>query len=196
MTEVIRLERVRLNVNSDPTKYATAHLSMFRWRGVRGGGFNFVYQRFFCGCWAEIGVKGRGGSSESESESESYPIVEASSDPRPSSTTTRRNKGAPVVGDSERVAISAAWWKGDGAALSLTDSLRASLVHICPSFSILCSKTVHSRLEDPGRLREAKSAVGFVRGVLFPLGRDDTGEEPTRFPTLGRVGRDCSSVCG
>lgn len=49
ITEVIRLERVGLNVNSDPIKYATAHLSIFRWSGVRGGGFHFEYQRRFCG---------------------------------------------------------------------------------------------------------------------------------------------------
>ena len=74
MTEVIRLERVRLNVNSDPRKYATEHLSMFRWSGVRDGSFHFEYQRRFCGG----GAIGREESSESDSES--YPIVEASSD--------------------------------------------------------------------------------------------------------------------
>jgi len=76
ITEVIRLERVRLNVNSDPTKYATAHLRIFRCSGVRGGGFHFEYQRCFCG-EGESGEEGREVSSESDSE---YPTVEASSD--------------------------------------------------------------------------------------------------------------------
>ena len=78
MTEVIRLERVRLNVNSDPRKYATEHLSMFRWSGVRDGNFHFEYQRRFCGGGAEI--EATGWEESSESDSESYPIVEASSD--------------------------------------------------------------------------------------------------------------------
>ena len=77
-TEVIRLERVELNVNSDPKKYATAHLSTFRWSGVRGGNFHFQYRRRLCGGRAEIGVEGE--EEFSESDSESYPIVEASSD--------------------------------------------------------------------------------------------------------------------
>jgi len=78
MTEVIRLERVRLNVNNDPTKYATAHLRIFRWSGVRGGGFHFEYQRCFCGSGGESREEGR--EVLSESDSESYPTVEASSD--------------------------------------------------------------------------------------------------------------------
>jgi len=78
MTEVIRLERVRLNVNSDPTKYATAHLSIFRWSGVRGGGLHFEYQRCFCGGSGESGEEGL--EEPSESDSESYPTVEALSD--------------------------------------------------------------------------------------------------------------------
>lgn len=78
MTEVIRFERVELNVNIDPTKYATAHLSIFRWSGVRGGGFHFEYQGRFCGGEAEIGVEDCEESSGSDSES--YPIVEVSSD--------------------------------------------------------------------------------------------------------------------
>jgi hypothetical protein len=78
MTEVIRLERVRLNVNSDPKKYATAHLSIFRWSGVRDSGFHFEYQRCFCRDGAKVGVEGREWFSESDSES--YPIVEASSE--------------------------------------------------------------------------------------------------------------------
>ena len=77
-TDVIRFERVRLNVNSDPKKYATAHLSIFRWSGVRDGSFHFRYQRRFCSGRAEIGVEG--GEESSYSDSESYPIVEASSD--------------------------------------------------------------------------------------------------------------------
>lgn len=76
MTEVIRLERVKLNVNSDPKKYATAHLSIFRWSGVRGGGLHPEYHRCFCDGRAETGVEGR--KEPSESESESYPTVEAS----------------------------------------------------------------------------------------------------------------------
>ena len=78
MMEVIRPERVRLNVNSDPRKYATAHLSIFRWTGVRDGSFHFQYRRRFCGGGVEIGVEGE--EEFSESDSESYPIVEASSD--------------------------------------------------------------------------------------------------------------------
>ena len=78
MTEVIRFERVRLNVNSDPKKYATAHLSTFRWSGVRDGSFHFQYRRRLCGGGVEIGVEGE--EEFSESDLESYPIVEASSD--------------------------------------------------------------------------------------------------------------------
>ena len=78
MTEVIRFERVMLNVNSDPRKYATEHLSIFRWSGVRGRGFHLEYQRRFRGGGVGGGVEGR--EEPSESESESYPTVEASSD--------------------------------------------------------------------------------------------------------------------
>lgn len=102
---------------------------------------------------------------------------------------------APDAGDSERVGRSGGCWKGDRTAPSLADSLRMFLVRICPSFSILCSNTVHSRFED-GRLREANIAPVLVREVLFPLCRGDIGEETTRFTSLGRVGCDCSSVPG
>ena len=79
ITEVIRFERVGWNVNNDPIKYATAHLSIFRWSGVRGGGFHFEYHRRFWDEGIEIGV---GGPEESStSDSESYPIVEASLEP-------------------------------------------------------------------------------------------------------------------
>ena len=167
MTEVIRLDSVRLNVNSDPKKYATAHLSIFRWSGVRGSGLHLEYQCCFCGGRTESGVEGR--ETSSGSDSESYPIVEASSDSWSPRTVIRRNKGVPATGDSERVARSVVCWKGDRAALSLTDSLNALLVRICPSFSILCSKTDHSRFEDPGLLKEANTAPGLVRELLAPL---------------------------
>ena len=67
------------------------------------------------------------------------------------------------------MARSVVCWKGDGTRLSLTDSLKTFLVRICPSFSILCSKTDHSRLEDPGRLKEANIVPCLVRELLFLL---------------------------
>ena len=109
--------------------------------------------------------------------------------------TTCRKDGGPGVGDSERVARSVVCWKGDGTVLSLADPLRMFLVRICPSFSILCSNTDHSRFED-GRLKEANIVPGLVREVLFPLRRGDVDEETTRFPTRGRVGCDCSVLGG
>ena len=202
ITEVIRFERVRLNVNSDPTKYATAHLSIFRWSGVRDGGPHFEYQPCFPGGCAVGGVEGREESSESDSESdsesgsESYPTVEAWSDSCPSSRATRRKEGAPAAGDSERVARSVVCWNGDGTALSLTGPLKAFLVRNCPSFSILCSNTDHSRFEDPGRLKEANTVPCLVRELLSLLHSGNTDEETIRFETLGRVGRDCSSTFG
>ena len=159
MTEVIRLERVKLNVNSDPTKYATAHLSIFRWSGVRGGGLHFEYQRCFCGDGEESDEEGR--EEPSESDSESYPAVKASSGSWSSTVT--------AAGDSERMARSVVCWRGDGTALSLADSLKTFLVRICPSFSILCSKTDHSRAEDTGRLKGANIVPGLVRELLFLL---------------------------
>lgn len=86
-------------------------------------------------------------------------------------------------------------WKGEGKALSLTDSLKVFLVRICPSFFIRCSKTDHSRFED-GRLKGVNIVPGLVREVLFAFRRGDIGEETTRFPSLERFGRDCSSVFG
>ena len=86
-------------------------------------------------------------------------------------------------------------WKGDGTTLSLTDSLRMFLVRICPSFSILCSNTDHSRLDD-GRLKEANDVPVLVREVLFPLRQGGICEETARFPSVERVGRDCSSISG
>jgi hypothetical protein len=193
VTEVIRLERVRLKVNSDPKKYATEHFSIFRWSGERGGNFHFWYQRRFRGGEAEIGVEAREVSSESDSES--YQIVEASSDPRPPSTATRLGDGAPGVGDSERVARSVVCWKGDGTTSSLRDSLRVFRVRICPSFSILCSNTDHSGFGEDW-LKGAKIVPGLVRVALFPLRRGDTDEEKIRLPNLERVGRGCPSVFG
>lgn len=191
ITEVMRFERVELNVNSDPKKYATAHLSMFRWSGVREGGFHFEYQRRFWGEVAEIGVESPDESSTSDSES--YPIVKASPESRPSSTTTRRNEGASGAGDSERIPVTVAVWrKGDEGALSPADSLKVFLVLICPSFSILCSNTDHSRFGD-GLLKEANIAPGLVREVLFPLRWGIIGGESIRFTGLERVGRGRSS---
>lgn len=190
---VIRLERVKLKVNSDPKKYATEHFSIFRWSGERDGSFHFWYQRRFRGGEAEIGVEGWEESSESDSES--YQIVEASSDPWPPSTATRLKDGAPGVGDSERAARSVGCWKGDETTSSFMDSLRVSLVRICPSFSILCSNTDHSWFGD-GRLKDANIVGGLVRVALFPLRRGDTDEEKTRFPNLERVGCRYSSGFG
>ena len=92
------------------------------------------------------------------------------------------------------MARSVVCWKGDGTVLSLADPLRIFFIRICPSFSILCSNTDHSRFEDC-RLKEANIVPGLVRDVLFPLRRGDTGVETTRFPNVGRVGCD-SSVLG
>ena len=96
---------------------------------------------------------------------------------------------APGVGDSERAARSVVCWKGDEIVLSLMDALRMLLVRICPSFSILCSNTDHSRFKD-GRLEEANIVPGLVREVLFPFRRGDIDEETARSPSLERVGRD------
>ena len=82
-------------------------------------------------------------------------------------------------------------WKGDGTVLSLADPLKKFLVRICPSFSILCSNTDHSRFEDCW-LKEANIVPGLVRDVLFPLRRGDADEETTRFPGPRRVRCDCS----
>lgn len=140
-------------------------------------------------CWGggeKAGVEGGEGSSSSDSES--YPTVDAAPDSW-SFAPTRCNGG--VSGMGERVGVREVLRRGEWAVLSFADSLKALLVRICPSFSILCSKTDHSRCGD--RLKGTNIVLGLVWDILFPL-RGTMGEETIRFLILGRPGRDCPST--
>lgn len=147
-----------------------------------------MYQRRFCSDGEKAGVEGR--EVPSSSDSESYPTVDAVSDSS-SFTTTRCNGGVSGMGDSERVGVPEVRRRGKWTTLALADSLKVLLVRICPSFSILCSKTDHSRCGD--RLKDANIVRGLVRDILFPL-RGIMGGEAMRPLTLGRPGRDCPSA--
>lgn len=65
---------------------------------------------------------------------------------------------------------------GDGTGPSPSDSLITFLILNCPSFSILCSKTDHSRFGGD-RLKEANTVPGLVREALLSLRLGIIGEE-------------------